>query len=135
MSQAEPARRRVLAIVLILAVAALGIGSRRFGAVLPRFIAEYAGDTLWATAAFFGVGLLWPRGSTPAVAAIAMGISIAVELSQLYHAPWIDAVRRTTVGALALGSGFVASDLVCYAAGVVVGMAIDALMRWRRRRP
>ena len=91
----------------------------------PGFVAAYAGDTLWATAAFLGVGLVLPGASTKQVAALAMTVSVAVEVSQLYHAPWIDAVRRTTVGGLALGSGFVWSDLACYAVGVGLGILVE----------
>ena len=46
-----------------------------------------------------------------------MILSIAVELSQLYHAPWIDSIRQTTLGGLILGFGFLWSDLACYAVG------------------
>ena len=49
---------------LIALVIFLGIGSRRFAASLPGVVAAYAGDTLWATAAFLGIGQLLPRAST-----------------------------------------------------------------------
>ena len=57
---------------------------------------------------------------------LAIGISFAIELSQLYRAPWIDSIRATRPGALVLGQGFLWSDLVCYSAGVVLAMALDA---------
>lgn len=123
----QPRRNLLAQIVGIGLVAALGIGSRRFGPQLPRFLAEYSGDTLWALAAFLGVGILLPRATTARVALLAMGVSVAVEVSQLYHAPWIDAVRGTTPGALLLGHGFLWSDLVCYAAGVALGVIIERL--------
>ena len=50
--------------------------------------------------------------------------SLTVELSQLYHAPWIDGLRQIRVAALLLGHGFLWSDLVCY--GVAVGVGIPA---------
>jgi hypothetical protein len=56
------------------------------------------------------------------VAGLAIVSSLAVEVSQLYHSPWIDAIRRTAVGGLLLGFGFVWSDLVCYAVGIGLGM-------------
>jgi hypothetical protein len=108
-------------------VALLGIGSRRFGTHLPVFVAAYAGDTLWATAAFLGIGLLLPGASTRMIAALAMAFAVAIELSQLYHAPWIDSLRHTTLGGLVLGFGFVWSDLACYAAGVGLGILVERL--------
>jgi len=56
---------------------------------------------------------------------LALAFSVAVELSQLYHAPWIDSIRHTTIGGLILGFDFVWSDLVCYAVGVGIGVVIE----------
>jgi hypothetical protein len=112
-------------ILLIVLVCLLGIGSRRYTHALPGFIAAYAGDTLWALAAFLGIGLILPRASTRTIAWLAMAFSFAVELSQLYHAPWIDSIRQTTVRGQILGFGFRWSDLVCYAVGVGLGVMID----------
>ena len=104
---------------------ALGLGSRRYAEHLPGVVAAYAGDTLWAMAVFLGLGLLRPRDSTGRIAALAMLGSILVEVSQLYKAPWIEAIRRTTLGGLALGFDFVWSDLACYAVGVGLGLLIE----------
>ena len=92
-------RNRALWIVLLLLTVALGLGSRRHAASLPGVVATYAGDILWATAAFLGIGLLLPSASTGRVALLAMSLSVLVEVGQLYHAPWIDSVRRTTFAA------------------------------------
>ena len=118
-------RHPVLWLALIALTACLGLGSRRFGPHLPGFVAAYAGDTLWALVAFLGIGLLLPRASTWRVAAWATSFSVLIEVSQLYHAPWIDSIRATTLGALVLGHGFLWSDLACYAAGVGLGVIIE----------
>jgi hypothetical protein len=114
------------AALLVVAIA-LGLGSRRFSAVLPGFVAEYAGDVLWALALFLFLGLLLPRLSTGRVAALALAGSLVIELSQLYHAPWIDSLRRTAIGGLVMGFGFLWSDLTCYALGVGLGVAVERL--------
>lgn len=54
-----------------------------------------------------------------------MAYSVATELSQLYHAPWIDGLRATRLGGLVLGFGFLWSDLIAHAAGVL-GAAVLA---------
>jgi hypothetical protein len=41
------------------------------------------------------------------------------------HGPWIDLIRRTMLGGLALGYGFLWSDLACYAVGVGLGVVIE----------
>jgi hypothetical protein len=130
----SPRHRDPLIVTGLLALAiVLGIGSRRFAGFLPSFVAAYAGDTLWALAVFLGIGLVLPRASTWRVAALAMAFSVLIEVSQLYHASWIDSIRRTTLGGLVLGFDFVASDLVCYAVGVGLGAFIEwgILSHWR----
>lgn len=68
-----------------------------------------------------------PRASTWAVGALALLAALTVELSQLYHAPWIDSIRHTTLGGLLLGFDFVWSDLACYAVGVALGVLMERL--------
>jgi hypothetical protein len=123
----QQSRNPILQLLLIVLVSILGIGSRRFGSILPGFIATYAGDSLWALAAFLAIGVILPRASTQTVALLALFLSVAVELSQLYHAPWIDSIRSTTVGGLLLGFGFLWSDLACYTAGVGMGVLMEVM--------
>jgi hypothetical protein len=92
---------------------------------LPAIIATYGGDTLYATLIFFLAALLWPRWPAWRLAAVALGFCYVVELSQLYHAPWLDTLRRTLPGRLVLGAGFRWDDLLCYAAGVLLAAAVD----------
>ena len=120
-------RNPLIQLALIATTAVLGIGSRHYAHDLPGFIAAYAGDTLWALAAFLGFGLLLPRASIRTVAFLAMAFSVAIELSQLYHTPWLDSIRQTTLGALILGFGFLWSDLACYAAGVGLGVLLERI--------
>jgi hypothetical protein len=120
-----PRRNPPVSLALIALAALLGIGSRRFGHSLPGFVATYVGDTLWALVAFLGIGLILPRVSTWRVAALAMSFSAMIEVSQLYHAPWIDSIRHTTLGGLVLGFGFLWSDLACYVVGVGLGVMIE----------
>lgn len=107
---------------------AAGLASRRYPDFFPAFVARYAGDTLWAALVFWILALLWRRGSTSWLAAGALAIAFVVECSQLYHADWIDSIRRTALGALVLGSGFLWSDLVCYAVGVGLAAVLDVLI-------
>ena len=122
----RPRSRPAYAVALALVIAA-GLGSRVFGRWLPAPIAAYAGDTLYATMVFVGLAIVAPRWSTTRLALTALACCCAVEVSQLYHAPWIDAIRTTVPGALVLGYGFLWSDLACYAVGVALGAAADRL--------
>jgi hypothetical protein len=112
----------------------MGLASRRFASALPAFVAEYAGDTLWAAMVFVAIGWMAAEWSSARVAIATLLVSYAVEASQFYHAPWIDAVRATTPGGLALGYGFLWSDIACYTAGVALCVVMESLVRTRRVR-
>lgn len=127
-------RSRLTTLGLALLVVALGLASRSPAVPRPSIVAAYAGDTLWALLVFLLVRLAAPRWQLVYVAGAALAFSFAIEASQLYHAPWLDTVRRTLPGRLVLGAGFLWSDLVCYTAGVLIGIGID-LMLLHRRRP
>jgi Protein of unknown function (DUF2809) len=117
-------------VVLLAVTIALGLASRQYRDILPVVSAEYAGDTLWATAVFFVLRLVRPAASGLVLAAVTLAIAFSVEFSQLAHPPWLDAFRRQPGVALVLGYDFVAADLACYTAGVVLAWAIDALRRY-----
>jgi hypothetical protein len=122
-------RSRAVQAALVAITIVLGLASRRYAAHLPSWLAKNAGDALYATMMFWGIGLLAPRISTLGAALGAAGLCFAIEASQLYHAPGIDAVRATRLGALVLGSGFHALDLLCYVIGVVVAAGIELTAR------
>ena len=110
------------------------MASRRYPAMLPEWIARYAGDTLWAALVFWLLALIGRRASTMRIAAGAITIAFAVEVSQLYRAPWVDAIRETGLGSSILGSGFLWSDLVCYSVGVGCAAVADAILAARATR-
>jgi hypothetical protein len=124
-------RSRPAYLALLIVTVLAGLASRQWPAALPAFIASYAGDALWATMVVWLLALAWPRTGTLRLALTALTIAVAVEVSQLYHAPWIDGIRATRAGALALGQGFLWSDLACYAVGVTLAAGVDA---WLVRR-
>ena len=95
-------RNRVLYAGLVLAVIAAGLLWRSSFMPLPQWLSNNGGDALWALMVFLGFGFLMPRASTLMVALLALTFAWSIEFSQLYHAPWIDAVRATLPGRLVL---------------------------------
>ncbi len=133
MPPARP-RSRALYLALAVAVVALGLASRRFRPALPAFLGAYAGDALWAAMVFLLAAAARPRARVATLALGSLLFSFAVEAAQLYRAPWIEALRATRAGGLVLGHDFVWSDLLCYAAGVLLAAAADLTLRSRARR-
>jgi hypothetical protein len=101
------------------AVITVGVGLvvHRVDLDLNPVARDMLGDALWAMMIFYGLGVLFPAARWQMRTASTLAICAAVEASQLYHSPRLDAVRATTVGHMVLGSGFDARDLVSYALG------------------
>ena len=122
-------RSRLLYALLALAVVAAGLFWRSGLIPLPQWLSNNGGDALWALMVFVSFGFLLPRASTLVIALLALIFALGVEFSQLYQAPWLDAVRATVPGRLVLGTTFNWPDLPAYAVGIVLG----ALAEWRWR--
>jgi hypothetical protein len=75
---------------------------------------------------FMVVRVVAPRWPIHRAMLSTLTISCLCEISQTYHAPWLDAIRSYRLGVILLGDCFMWSDLVCYAVGVLGG----SLMEW-----
>lgn len=113
-------------------IAALGLLSRTayITAMLPGIINAYLGDALWAAMIFTGFGFLFRNIRTETSAILSLSFCYLIECSQLYHAPWIDEIRSSTLGGLILGWQFVWSDIFAY----TVGVCAAALLEWAVKR-
>ncbi|QRR02448.1 ribosomal maturation YjgA family protein [Dyadobacter sandarakinus] len=120
-------RSRLVYGSLTIAIMLAGFLSRRLLGQYS-FVRLYVGDVLWAMMVFFGLAFIFRRWLVRRVAAAALLFSVCIELSQLYHAPWIDAIRRMPLGGLVLGFTFVWSDLLCYSLGIVLGALAELFL-------
>lgn len=120
-------RNRLLYAALITIVIILGLYSRRMADVIPSFLNIYLGDALWGLMTFICFGFIFRVMKTKSVALIGISFCYLIELSQLYHANWIDNIRKTTLGGLVLGYGFLSSDLLAYSIGIGIGVVAELL--------
>nr|WP_088328279.1 DUF2809 domain-containing protein [Bacillus cereus] len=122
-------RNRLLYATFTILVIILGLSSRKFAFALPTLLNDYLDDALWALMIFIGFGFLFPKIETKKLAFISLMFCYGIEVSQLYHAEWIDSIRATTLGGLVLGYGFLWSDLVAYTIGVGIGFLFELILR------
>lgn len=122
-------RNRLLYATFTIIVIILGLSSRKLAFVLPALLNDYLGDALWALMIFIGFGFLFSKIETKKLAFISLLFCYGIELSQLYHAEWIDGIRATTLGGLVLGYGFLWNDLVAYTIGVGVGFIFEFILQ------
>ncbi len=116
--------------LLVVVIMAAGLLSRKYALFLPNIVNVYLGDALWATMVYFIFRFIFVVEPKRRVLFYSFLFCLLIEVSQLYHAPWIDAIRHTTLGGLILGFGFLWSDLLAYLMGVILGFFIDF---WRLR--
>lgn len=130
-------RARAAYAALAIATIAVGLAVHLGGVPMSPVVRDVMGDALWAAMLTWWVGALVPRmapGARAALAraALALAACFAVEASQLYHTPALDAVRGTRLGHLVLGSGFDPRDFLAYALGVLGAAALERW--WHSRR-
>jgi hypothetical protein len=113
-------RTRASYIALALGTIALGLGVHWRGGALGSTLRDVLGDALWAAMVMWWVGAAAPGAPLRTRTATALALCFGVEISQLYHATALDALRSTTAGQLILGSGFDPRDLMAYTLGVLV---------------
>jgi hypothetical protein len=106
----------------------IGLASRKYSNLLPPFLAENAGDALWAIMVYFGFRFILLKNRQSSSIILSILFSFSIEYSQLYQADWINHLRNTTLGALILGKGFLSVDLIRYAIGILIGAVLDRLL-------
>ncbi|MVM30551.1 DUF2809 domain-containing protein [Spirosoma sp. HMF4905] len=120
-------RNRIIYGLLMIGTLFLGLASRYLlGEIV--FVRAYVGDVLWALMVYFGFATLFNHRSARTIGLATLLFSFGIEISQLYHALWIDNLRATRLGGLVLGFTFVWSDLVCYSIGVGIGWVIETYL-------
>ncbi|MFJ5565711.1 ribosomal maturation YjgA family protein [Lysinibacillus xylanilyticus] len=116
---------RIAYLISIVITIILGLFSRKWSILLPAFVAQNAGDMLWAMMVYFEFRLLLVRKSTLTAVWLSFLFSFGIEFSQLYQEDWINQIRGTTLGALILGKGFLIEDLVRYTVGIIIATVLD----------
>jgi len=116
-------RRLGIALAIIACGVALRLGGYEIG--LPFYLVKYGGSTLWGGMVFFLLASLLPRQPLGRLALLSIIAAALIELSRLYHTPWLDEFRLTLAGALLLGRIFSWWNIVAYALGIVIAALLE----------
>ena len=123
----KPARNRIVYLISVAIVMVLGLSSRKYAGYLPEYINTYLGDALWAVMIYLFAALLLKDRKPSLITLLSLSFCYLIEISQLYHAPWIDAIRNTRLGGLVLGFGFLWTDIIAYTLGIGVMLVIESI--------
>lgn len=122
-------RNRLFYGVLILITIGLGLFSREIAyPYLSDLVNQYLGDAIWAGMIFLIFRFIFIKKETRLIALYSLAFCLFIELSQFYHAPWIDSVRATRLGGLVLGFGYLWTDLLAYYIGVHLAATIELFL-------
>lgn len=119
-------QKRIVAFLLIILIIVAGLLSR---SIQP--IPLWVGDLLYATMMYFILRFIMIRKRPSIIFIACIVVCFCIEFSQIYHSEWIDKIRVTTPGHLVLGRGFLWSDLIAYAAGSLLSLCLDNLLKVR----
>jgi hypothetical protein len=118
-------RNRFIYAPAVIVVIIAGLLSRKFSYLFPEIINNYLGDALWAVMIYGVIACIFKNRAIKWVALCSLLFCYSIEISQLYHAPWIDTIRNTRLGGLVLGFGFLWTDLLAYAIGIGFAMLVE----------
>jgi len=117
-------KKRIIYFLLFAFFIWLALATRKYSTWFYPVIVKYGGDVFWATAFLFLLRMFFPAVRLIKLSIIGFLLGVLDELSQLYHGPVAQAVRSTYIGRLLFGVGFLWSDIVCYATGILIGWII-----------
>ncbi|GAA3694183.1 hypothetical protein GCM10022377_03510 [Zhihengliuella alba] len=117
-------RRRSALVIAGAGLVPLGLASRF---LLDGWLGDAAGGALYAALVYLLVALVRPDQRALPIAALAWGLCCAVELLQLTALPR-ELAASFPPAALVLGSTFVATDPIAYAAGAALAAFADRLL-------
>jgi len=120
--------RRLIYCLLFIFLIWLALATRHHHEWFSPLIAEYGGDTFWAGAFLFLLRMLFLKIPLWKLALVGYGLGVADEFTQLYQAPWANQVRATVLGRLLFGAGFLWSDILCYAVGILLAFVFIWLL-------
>ena len=125
MSDAGAARGRGRFLAVLAVITPLGFLTKFYSGPGAKWVADNGGGFLYVVFWIAVVLALLPQLSGAAVAAGVLAATCALEFAQLWHPPFLEAIRATFLGHALLGSTFAASDFPYYFAGALVGYALS----------
>ena len=107
-------RNIIISLIGIAVLIPLGLISRQIGS-----IPNETGDALWAMMVFCIWRIILHRKKLSTIALISLISAFLVEFSQLITWPFLVAFRKTFLGHMMLGQGFLWVDLLAYTIGII----------------
>ena len=112
----------------------LGFATKFYQGPGMAWIGDYGGAVLYEIFWCCVAALIWPRGSALMIALWVFGITCLLECMQLWHAPFLEAIRSNFLGRTLIGIAFKWSDFPYYVLGSASGWGMLRLIQWMHAR-
>ena len=116
--------KRLIYCISVVFLCWLALATRSHHQWFHPVIVIYGGDAIWAGMFLFFLRMIFLKPSLWKLALVNFVLGVSDEFTQLYRAPWANAIRETTIGRLLFGVGFLWSDILCYAVGTLLAFII-----------
>lgn len=125
-------RKRLL--IALALITPLGFATKFYQGPGEHIVRSNLGGALYEVFWVLLVLLVWPGLSPFRVAVGVLSVTSVLEVAQLWHPPWLQAIRSTFLGHAVLGSTFAWLDFPWYVAGCILALLICRLCRRRNPR-
>jgi hypothetical protein len=122
---------RLILFYLLFILIPIGLGSKFYQGIFQNWINNSLGGILYVIAWVTLVLLIQPRFNPIWVAVWVFLATAFLEILQLWHPPFLEAIRSTLMGRLLLGTTFVFSDFIYYAIGCILSGWIFTVLKSR----
>jgi hypothetical protein len=111
-----------------------GLATKLYAGPLQSWVANSLGGVLYEVFWCLAVLAVAPGADGKRVGAGVFAVTSLLEVLQLWHPPWLQAIRGTFPGAALLGTTFVWSDFAYYAAGSHAGWGLISAIQAKSAR-
>ena len=132
MSSNHPTARKRLALIATFLVP-LGLATKYYSGPASAWVLSHVGGFLYVVFWCLLALVIWPRLSVGLVAWSVLLITSALEVLQLWHPPFLEAIRSNFLGQALLGAYFSWSDFPYYAAGAVTAVVLAHVVGGREQ--
>lgn len=125
---------RLILFYLLVFLIPFGIFTKYYQGLFQEWINNSLGGIIYIMAWTALILLIQPRYHPKNVAFWVFIVNVFLEILQLWHPPFLEAIRATFLGRMLLGTTFVFSDFIYYGIGALFSAWFFSILKHRVRQ-
>jgi len=119
-------------LLLLLVITPLGFYSKFYAGPGAYWVNNSLGGVLYEIFWCCAILFLVPKAKPLIIAAWVLALTCFLETLQLWHPPFLQAIRKTFIGQTLIGTSFVWTDFIYYVTGCCIGYISMRIMQWKK---